>query len=49
MNPGERRNIYIDVDGVCLRSASSPVTGIEPAPHCFAFLQWAVEFIDLTG
>ena len=44
MNPGERRNIYIDVDGVCLRSASSPLTGIEPAPHCFAFLQWAVEF-----
>ena len=43
MNPGERRNIYIDVDGVCLRSASSPLTGIEPAPHCFAFLQWAVE------
>ena len=48
MNPGElaalRRNIYIDVDGVCLRSASSSLTGIEPAPHCFAFLQWAVEF-----
>ena len=43
MNPGERRNIYIDVDGVCLRSASSPLTGIEPAPHCFAFLQWAVK------
>src|SRR6476619_3743319 len=43
MNPGERRNIYIDVDGVCLRSASSPLTGIDPAPHCFAFLQWAVE------
>ena len=29
-----RRNIYIDVDGVCLRSASSSLTGIEPAPHC---------------
>ena len=47
MNPGElaplRRNIYIDVDGVCLRSASSSLTGIEPAPHCFAFLQWAVD------
>jgi hypothetical protein len=47
MNPVEsaplRRNIYIDVDGVCLRSASSSLTGIELAPHCFAFLQWAVE------
>ena len=38
-----RRNIYIDVDGVCLRSAPSSFAGIEPAPHCFAFLQWAVK------
>ena len=38
-----RRNIYIDVDGVCLRSAPSSVAGIEPAPYCFAFLQWAVK------
>jgi hypothetical protein len=37
------RNVYIDVDGVCLRNAAS-VTGIEPAPHAFEFLQWATEF-----
>ncbi len=36
-----RRNIYIDVDGVCLRNATS-LTGIEPAPYVFDFLQWAV-------
>ena len=39
-----RRNIYIDVDGVCLRNASSSPAGIEPAPHVFEFLQWATEF-----
>jgi hypothetical protein len=40
-----RRNIYIyiDIDGVCLRSAPLSVAGIEPAPHCFEFLQWAVK------
>jgi hypothetical protein len=38
-----QRNIYIDVDGVCLRKAAS-VAGIEPAPHAFDFLLWAVEF-----
>jgi hypothetical protein len=37
------RNVYIDIDGVCLRNAAS-VTGIEPAPHAFEFLQWATEF-----
>ena len=39
-----RRNIYIDVDGVCLRNASSSPAGMEPAPHVFEFLQWATEF-----
>ena len=36
-----RRNIYIDVDGVCLRNATL-LTGIEPAPYVFDFLRWAV-------
>ena len=34
-----RRNIYIDVDGVCLRNATL-LTGIEPAPYVFDFLRW---------
>ena len=38
-----QRSIYIDIDGVCLRSTLSTVTGIEPAPHCFEFLRWAVK------
>jgi hypothetical protein len=40
---GPSRDVYIDVDGVCLRNAAS-VTGMEPAPHVFEFLQWATEF-----
>jgi hypothetical protein len=39
-----RRDIYIDVDGVCLRNASASPAGMEPAPHVFEFLQWATEF-----
>jgi hypothetical protein len=38
-----RRNIYIDIDGVCLRNAAS-ITGIEPAPYVFDFLRWAVVY-----
>jgi hypothetical protein len=37
------RNIYIDVDGVCLRGADS-VAGIEPALYVFEFLRWTTEF-----
>jgi hypothetical protein len=40
---GPSRDVYIDVDGVCLRNAAS-FTGAEPAPHVFEFLQWATEF-----
>jgi hypothetical protein len=36
MTQGPRRNIYIDIDGVCLRNG-------KPAPHCFEFLLWAAE------
>jgi hypothetical protein len=39
-----RRNLYIDIDGVCLRNASSTATGTEPAPHVFEFLRWAVRW-----
>lgn len=38
------RDIFIDIDGVCLRCAPALPAGIEPALHCFEFLQWAVEF-----
>ena len=40
-NRPNRLNVYIDIDGVCLRNAAT-VTGIEPAPHVFDFLRWVV-------
>ena len=39
-----QRNVYIDVDGVCLRNNASLLTGIELAPNVFEFLRWATEF-----
>ena len=36
MTQSTRSNVYIDIDGVCLRNG-------KPAPHCFEFLRWASE------
>ena len=42
--PVFQRNIYIDLDGVCLRSKATSRTGIELAPNVFEFLRWATKF-----
>lgn len=44
-----RRQLYLDIDGVLLRSRSTQWpfnTGWEPAPHCQDFLAWAVATHD---